>query len=126
MSADSAAPESAAWWQAVGEGRLLARSCDACGRAHFYPRPICPLCGSAETAWLICSGKGEIYAFSITRRADPPYCIAYVQLDEGPIMLTHIVDADFDSIRIGQRVSLCMRPGIGGTIVPMFAPYAAR
>ncbi len=122
MSADTAAPETAAWWDAVAEGRLLARSCEACGRAHLYPRPICPLCGSAETVWLTCTGEGEIYSFSVTRRADPPYCIAYVRLDEGPIMLTHIVDADFDSIQIGQRVSLCMRPGIGGTKVPMFAP----
>jgi uncharacterized OB-fold protein len=120
MSADTAAPETAAWWDAVAEGKLLARSCDACGRAHFYPRPICPLCGSAETAWLTCTGGGEIYAFSITRRADPPYCIAYVQLDEGPIMLTRIVDVDFDNVRIGQRVSLCMRPGIGAVSVPVF------
>jgi uncharacterized OB-fold protein len=121
MSADTAAPEITVWWEAVGEGRLMLRTCAACGRAHFYPRPICPLCGSAETAWLTCAGGGEIYAFSVTRRADPSYCIAYVQLDEGPIMLTRIVDADFDTVRIGQRVTLSMRPGIGGATVPMFA-----
>ena len=44
------------------------------------------------------------------RRAEVPYVVAYVTLDEGPSMLTNIVDADADAdadaIRIGQRVAV--------------------
>jgi len=40
------------------------------------------------------SGKGTIYTFSVMQRADPPYCIAYVELAEVR-MMTNIVDCDF-------------------------------
>ena len=70
-----------------------------------------------------CGGLGEIYSFSITRRAGPnPFCIAYVKLDEGVTMLTHIVDTDLDSVRIGQRVKVRFAETEGGAPVPVFAP----
>ena len=52
------------------------------------------------------SGNGTIYTYSVMRRAPMPYAIAYVTLDEGPTMMTNIVDCDLDEIRIGQAVSL--------------------
>ena len=64
-----------------------------------------------------------IYSVSVTRRAGPiPYAIAYVTLDEGVTMLTNIVDADLDALRIGDRVKVCFKPAEGGFAVPMFAP----
>jgi uncharacterized OB-fold protein len=51
-----------------------------------------------------------------------PYAIAYVTLEEGPTMLTNIVDGDLDAIRIGQRVRVRFVPTDGGPPVPMFAP----
>ena len=44
------------------------------------------------------------------RRAPPPYAIAYVTLDEGPTMMTGIVDCDLDAIRIGQPVRVVFKP----------------
>jgi uncharacterized OB-fold protein len=51
-----------------------------------------------------------------------PYAIAYVTLEEGPTMMTNIVDGDLDAIRIGQRVRVRFTPTDGGPPVPMFAP----
>ena len=55
------------------------------------------------------------------RRADPPYAIAYVRLEEGPVMLTNIVESDFDALAVGQKVGLVFVPTAGeGTPVPCF------
>ena len=88
---------------------------------HHYPRPICPFCFSDDTEWIESRGTGTIYSFSVTRLS-PPYAIAYVTLDEGPTMMTNIVDCDFEGLAIGQRVSVVFVPTDGGPAVPMFRP----
>ena len=48
------------------------------------------------------SGKGKIYTFSVMTRAPTPYAIGYVTLEEGPSMMTNLVDCDFATLKIGQ------------------------
>ena len=115
-------PETKPFWDAAAAGKLLIKRCAACGEKHYYPRAICPFCGSDRTEWLETSGRGIVYSFSVFRRAPIPYAIAYVTLDEGPTMMTNIVDADLDAIRIGQAVRIAFPPTDGGPPVPMFTP----
>lgn len=118
-------PGDAPYFDAAAEGRLLVKSCRACGRAHHYPRSLCPFCWSADVHWAEAKGEGEIYSFSVARRGPgAPYCIAYVTLDEGPVMMTNIVGTDLDAVRIGQRVKVVFRTSEGGVSVPMFTPLA--
>lgn len=115
-------PENQRFWDAAREGRFILPRCTACGGVHWYPRAICPHCFSDRIEWIEASGQGTIYSYSVMRRAEVPYAIAYVTLDEGPTMMTNIVDCDFDAIRIGQRVRMMFKPSEGGAPVPMFAP----
>jgi len=115
-------PETQAFWDAAAQGKFLLRRCTECGKAHWYPRAICPFCSSARTEWVEGSGKGSIYTFSVMRRAPEPYAIAYVTLAEGPTMMTNIVRCDFDALRIGQEVKLVWTPSEGGPPVPTFMP----
>lgn len=115
-------PETQAFWDAAAQGKLLLRHCTACGQAHYYPRTICPFCFSDRTEWREASGKGTIYSYSVMRRAEVPYAIAYVTLAEGPTMMTNIVECDLDAIRIGQAVAVTFLPSEGGAPVPMFKP----
>jgi uncharacterized OB-fold protein len=115
-------PETEIFWAAAKEGRFLVRQCNGCGKVHWYPRAICPFCASCDTTWIDGSGRGTIYSYSIMRRASPPYVMAYVELEEGPRMMTNIVDADVDGIAIGQSVELTFRQSEGGFSVPMFRP----
>lgn len=116
-------PENQPFWDAAAQGRLLLKRCKACNEPHYYPRTLCPFCFSDDTEWLDAKGTGEIYSYSVMRRGAPvPYALAYVTLDEGPTMLTNIVDCDFDALAIGQRVKLVFKPSEDGTPVPMFAP----
>ena len=113
--------ETQRFWDAAAEGQLLIKRCTACHEPHYYPRAICPFCFSAETVWEQAAGTGSIYSVSVMRRgADAPYALAYVTLDEGPSMLTNIVDCDFDALSIGQRVRVRFMPTDGGPPVPMF------
>lgn len=114
-------PESRAYFEATARGVLLLRRCRACGKAHFYPRTLCPFCMGA-TDWEQAAGTGVIYSFSLMRHAEVPYVMAYVTLDEGPTMMTNIVDCDSDAIHIGQRVGVVFKPTEGGPPVPMFTP----
>jgi uncharacterized OB-fold protein len=116
-------PESEPFWQAAAEGRLLLKRCADCGEYHWYPRVICPHCGSDRTEWTPSPGTGTIYTVSVTRRAGPVvFAIGYVSLDEGVTMLTNFADCDLDALRIGQRVRVVFKPTDGGPPVPMFTP----
>lgn len=115
-------PETQVYWEAAVQGKLMIKRCAACGEYHHYPRSICPFCFSDKTEWREAAGKGEIYTYSVMRRLEIPYAIAYVTLEEGVSMMTNIVDCDLDTIRIGQRVRVVFRPSDGGPPVPMFAP----
>ena len=115
-------PETQSFWDVAAQGKLVIKKCTACGQAHYYPRAICPFCGSDKTEWRPASGKGTIYAYSVMRRVPVPYAIAYVTLEEGVTMMTNIVDCDLDAIRIGQSVKAVFKPTEGGPPVPMFTP----
>jgi uncharacterized protein len=114
--------ESAAFWNAAREGRFVIPFCTACGKAHWYPRAICPFCAGETVEWRQGSGTGTIYSFSVMRRVKEPYVIAHVTLAEGPTMLTNIVDCDFDEVRIGQSVAVVFQETENGQPVPMFKP----
>jgi uncharacterized OB-fold protein len=120
IPAPQAGPETQPFWDAAAKGQLLIKQCRACGESHYYPRPLCPFCGSDATDWQTAAGTGTVYSYSVMRRAEVPYAIAYVTLDEGPTMMTNLVDCDFDRLKIGQRVKVVFSPTDGGPPVPTF------
>jgi len=92
---------------------LTIKRCTACGKHHFYPRALCPHCHSDAVEWVDACGTGTIYSFTIARRpagpafkADTPYVVAVIDLDEGARMMTNIVTSDVEAVRIGQRVTV--------------------
>jgi uncharacterized OB-fold protein len=115
-------PETEAFWAATNDGKFMLRYCGDCGKTHWYPRAICPHCFSEKSEWREASGRGTIYTYSVTRRADPPYAIAYVTLEEGPTMISNLVDCSYDDLAVGQAVELTFKKSEGGLAVPMFKP----
>ena len=117
-------PDTAAYWEAADEGRLLVKRCTTCGEHHHYPRDICPFCWSDATEWRDAAGTGSVYSFSTMGQGDAAYTLAYVTLDEGPTMLTNLVGGDAALWRIGQRVRVVFVASDGGHSVPMFTADA--
>jgi len=116
-------PENQGYFDAVVEGCLVVKYCNACNQIHFFPRTICPHCFSDDTRWLDSAGTGKIYTYSVSRRGIPvPFALAYVTLDEGVTMMSNIVDCDLDSLAIDMRVRVVFKAAIDGVLVPMFTP----
>lgn len=110
------------FWDATAEGKLLLKKCNGCGEIHYYPRTICPFCFSDDTVWIEASGKGTIYSYSVIRRVEVPYVMAYVTLEEGPTMMTNIIDCDMDAVRIDMAVKVSFVDTGEGNALPMFTP----
>lgn len=90
-------PETAHFWDGTRTGELQLQRCRSCDRAYFPPRPFCPACGSREVDIFRASGRATLYSYVINHRPaapgfTPPYAIAVVTLEEGPRMMTNIVD----------------------------------
>lgn len=116
-------PENQPYFDAAAKGLLLLKYCDDCKRFHHYPRAICPHCFSAATRWVESQGTGTIYTFSVLRLGTPtPFSLAYVQLTEGPRVMTNLVDCDLDALEIGMDVRVVFKPSKDGTMIPMFTP----
>lgn len=118
-------------WDGLREGRLLIKRCASCGRAHYYPRTFCPHCWSTDVDWEEASGQGTVYTFSVVHQNDlppfnerVPYVAAIVELDEGPRMMTNIVDCELDGLAVGQRVEVTYRALSDDVTVPLFTPAA--
>lgn len=99
-------PEGAPFWEAADREEFVLPKCGSCGRFHWYPRPTCPFCRSSDVEWTTSEGLGHIYSSTIFRRAEAAYVVAYVELDEGPRILTNIWASDPTETRIGQRVQV--------------------
>ena len=117
----------APYWAAAREHRLVMPRCEDCGHYHFYPRTLCPKCGSARLAWTACSGRGDVYSFTVIHRAPSPafaaavpYVVAAVKLDEGPHLMTNIVDCAPDTVRIGMPVRVAFQTVSDEITLPVF------
>lgn len=103
--------ETQPFWDATAQGRIDLARCGSCSLIPWPPRAICPDCQSTDMTWETMSGRGTVYSFSVTRagvgrawKEQLPFVIAYVQLDEGPTMMTNVVDCDADSVTVGMAV----------------------
>jgi uncharacterized OB-fold protein len=121
--------ETAAFWDGCAAGRLVLPRCDECGELIWYPRRMCPFCGSLAVTDTEVSGRGTVYSFTIIRRgAGPfrdrsPYVLAMVQLAEGPTMMTNLVDCDPEAVTVGQEVHVVFEPVEGSADkIPRWTP----
>jgi uncharacterized OB-fold protein len=109
-------------WRKIPEQyNLIGRKCTKCSEYFFPPRDICLKCGSQEMQHHAFSGKGKIVTFTIIRTQQSedelgdipcrkiPYALAIIQLDEGPMLTTEVVDSDFKDIAIGKAAEMVFR-----------------
>jgi uncharacterized protein len=121
-------PETREYWAATHEGRLLLRRCLDCSAVIWYPRTICPECSSLRTEWFEAAGRGRVYSYTLNHRGEGayrglgPFVLAYVELDEGPRMMTNIVGADPAELGVGLPVEVVFHDTGAGAALPRFQP----
>lgn len=116
------------FWDALKQGALTFQRCSGCGHAWLPARSECPNC--LGDAWTRESAKGDAtlvswvvyrHAYHPAFAARLPYTVAVVQLAEGPRMISNIVGAAPEALRIEQPLKLRIEDD-GGLAVPRFAP----
>ena len=96
------------FFEYLREGRFMIQRSRSTGSHTFYPRVVMPATGEIDLEWVEASGRGSVY--SSTRIPRKPerggdYTVAIVELEEGPRMMTNIVDIPATEVYIGQPVS---------------------
>jgi uncharacterized OB-fold protein len=122
--------ETEEFWDGCADERLLLPRCDDCGDTFWYPRLVCPFCGSQSVHYAESSGLGTVYSFTVIRRGHgpyrekAPYVLAMIQLDDGPIMMSNVVGVDPDNVAIDTPVQVIFeRAGDDGEdAIPRFVP----
>jgi uncharacterized OB-fold protein len=129
----SPSPEAARFWDAAAQHRLEIPNCNACDAAFFYPRPLCPRCGSRDIGWKKARGTGMLHSFCVQYRSSVPgltqagpFVTALVDLDEGVRLMSFLVgvppDPELISCDIRVEVEFLDLPD-GHTVVA-FKPIA--
>jgi uncharacterized protein len=134
-------PDTAPFWRAARERRLVVQECDACGHVRFPPHPYCPACRNATHRWREAAGYGRVWTYAFvykpTLSAFAPYTpfpIAYIELEDlpGVRMTGNLVAAEgaeinsvpHDQVRIGLRVKAVFADVADDVTMPRWAPVA--
>jgi uncharacterized OB-fold protein len=116
------------FWDGTRAQKLMLQYDPTDGSYQFFPRVTGMRSGRRNLEWRQASGKGQVFTYTVARRArEPfrghePFLIAMVTLDEGVNIMANIVNCPADKIAIGLRVKLCWTPLPDGTQLFMFEP----
>ena len=113
------------YWLACREGVLTMQRCGSCKEYQFYPRTICSHCGGQNLSWSSVSGLGTIKSFTVVRRAisrayESPYILALIDLDEGPCMMSSVIESEIESVSVGAAVRVAFRSWGDDIEMPVF------
>jgi uncharacterized OB-fold protein len=124
-----ATEESRPFWEGCRQGIFLLQYCNTCRRYQFYPRLYCMHCGADTLLWSQASGRGVIYSYTLIHQNkspefidETPYNVAIVQLEEGPRIMSNIVDIAPDGLRVDLPVTVVFDPVSDTISIPRFRP----
>jgi len=91
-------PETQHYWDGAKQGELRLQTCNSCNHTYFPPRPFCPECSSRDVKVVKATGKGRLFSYIInhlpTPGFKPPFAVAVVELEEGPRMMSNILECE--------------------------------
>lgn len=95
--------------EGLAAGELRFQHCAQCEAAVFYPRVLCPACGSESLDWRASAGLGTVYATTVLhQRGTDPYNVALIDLDEGFRMMSRVEGVAPEDVAIGSRVRVAV------------------
>ena len=126
--APSPTPDTAHFWAGTKQGKLLLQRCKSTGEVYFPPRLFSPEDGSDDVEIFEASGKATLYSYMINQRQHPsfdgPYAIAVVELEEGPRMMTNIVECEQtpEALQLDMPLEVVFEDLNESVAVPLFRP----
>lgn len=113
---------------ALNQGQFLIQRCGSCHQHVYYPRELCPHCGSGELALVAPAGTGTVYSVTTVRRkpeAGGDLNVSLIDLDEGVRLMSRVEGLAPEAVRIGQRVQARVLPREGAGAIVVFDPVEA-
>lgn len=121
--------ESREFFAGAKEGKLMLLLCSQCGTWRLPGRDRCVDCWSTETEWAQASGRGTLYSFGVMHQQYHPafaevipYNYAVVELEEGPRLVTNIVECANEELRTDMPVEAVFDPVSEETTLVRFRP----
>ncbi|MFF2486177.1 Zn-ribbon domain-containing OB-fold protein [Microbacterium sp. NPDC058062] len=127
-------PETEHFWEGTRQDELRLQKCSdpTCATTYFPPRPFCPSCGSRDVQVFPASGRATLASYVISHLPapgfEPPYAIALVDLEEGPRMMTSIVEAPPtpEALELDMPLTVRFLRLSDAISLPVFAPEVTR
>jgi uncharacterized protein len=116
------------YWDGAKRHELMAYRCVNCGT--FYSKVIrCVACDNPKMDWVKVSGKGQVFTFGVVHQLyhpawknDIPYNVAWIKLDEGPVMLSNVVQCKNEDLYVGMPVEVVFDDITNEISLPKFKP----
>jgi len=123
-------PETQHFWDGCNNGKLLLQRCKDTGTAYFPPRPFSPYTGSKDIEIFEASGKAKLFSYVINHRPakgfedEAPYAIAVIELDEGPRMMSNIVECEQtpEALKLDMSLEVIFEKITDEISLPKFRP----
>jgi uncharacterized OB-fold protein len=102
------------WREEKPRYRLMGEECAKCGVKHYPKTPVCS-CGDTEFKPYKLAEVGKIQSWTVIRNAPQgyerftPYVVALIELDDGVIILSQVVDIEPEAMKAGLRVEYAFR-----------------
>lgn len=117
------------FWEATRRGELRLQRCKDCRRVWYPAGTNCPTCLSTGFEWGQMSGRGTVWSFIVYHHCwhrgfekEIPYNVAMIQLEEGPIVITNVVDVKNEAIKVGMPVKVVFEPATDEVTLFKFKP----
>lgn len=117
------------YWEGARSRRLRLQRCRSCSHTWHPPSPACCACGSVEFDWQDASGVAHVHSYIIVRESfDPtfddrlPLVVALIRLEEGPLVISNILDCDPEQVFVEMPVELDWEPISDEIVLPQFKP----
>jgi len=117
------------YWEGAKRHELLLQKCQECGHYRYPPGETCPSCLSDRLEWVKVSGRGSVYTWTVFHQAyhpaykdGIPYAVVAVELEEGPRMVTNLVNCRIEDIKMGMPVEVVFDDVTEEVSLPKFRP----
>ena len=115
------------FWESLSKNELRIQKCSKCAILRYPPNPMCSQCQFFEHSWELMSGNGEIFSYVVTHqpthsafRDRTPLATVIVELDEGPRLVSNILNISPSEIKIGMKVRVVFQKMDDEITLPFF------
>jgi uncharacterized protein len=119
--------ETAAFWDAARDGRLVVERCEACGTHGFPPYGVCRACRHREVTGVELEGPGVVYSFTVNHQRwlpdlEVPFALVWVGFPDhdGVRVVGRLRGCEPDDVHIGMTVDVGFEEGPDGFSIPSF------